>query len=90
MAKEGLLYKFFQNWKNRRLNKAANKLVKDNPGLEKALKDWDNALNWCDILNERDPHSRFLGWRAAILGMKGKIDDAQECLILYLNYNKVF
>ena len=43
MAKEGLLYKFFQNWKNRRLNKAANKLVRDNPGLEKALKDWDNA-----------------------------------------------
>ena len=43
MAKEGLLYKFFQNWKNRRLNKAANKLVRDNPGLEKALKKWDDA-----------------------------------------------
>ena len=45
MAREGLLYKFFQNWKNRRLNKAANKLVKDNPGLEKELKDWDNAAD---------------------------------------------
>ena len=44
-SREGLLYKFFQNWKNRRLNKAANKLVKDNPVLEKALKDWDNAAD---------------------------------------------
>ena len=44
-SREGLLYKFFQNWKNRRLNKAANKLVKDNPGLEKALKDCDNAAD---------------------------------------------
>ena len=42
-SREGLLYKFFQNWKNRRLNKAANKLVKDNPGLEKALKNYDDA-----------------------------------------------
>jgi len=42
-SKEGLLYKFFQNWKNKRLNKAANKLVKDNPGLEKALKNYDDA-----------------------------------------------
>ena len=42
-SREGLLYKFFQNWKNRRLNKAAGKLVKDNPGLEKSLKKWDDA-----------------------------------------------
>ena len=44
-SREGLLYKFFRNWKTRRLNKAANKLVRDNPGLEKALKDWDNAAD---------------------------------------------
>ena len=42
-SREGLLYKFFQNWKNSRLNKAADKLVKGNPGLEKALKNWDDA-----------------------------------------------
>ena len=42
-SREGLLHKFFQNWKNRRLNKAADKLVKDNPGLEKSLKKWDDA-----------------------------------------------
>ena len=42
-SREGLLYKFFRNWKTRRLNKAANKFVRDNPGLEKALKKWDDA-----------------------------------------------
>ncbi|MFL2807229.1 MAG: tetratricopeptide repeat protein [Paracoccaceae bacterium] len=50
-----------------------------------ALKDWDNALNWCDVLNERDPHSRFLGWRAAILAMKGNTDEAKEYLLKYQN-----
>jgi len=48
-----------------------------------ALKDWDNALNWCDVLNERDPHSRFLGWRAAILAMKGNTDEAKEYLLKF-------
>ena len=48
-----------------------------------ALNDWDNALNWCDVLNERDPHSRFLGWRAAILAMKGNIDEAKEYLLKF-------
>lgn len=43
MAREGLLYKFFQNWKDKRLNKAADKLVKDNPGLEQALRNLDSA-----------------------------------------------
>jgi hypothetical protein len=42
-SRAGLVYKFFRNWKNRRLNKVADKLVKDNPGLEKALRDWDDA-----------------------------------------------
>ena len=42
-SREGLLNKFFQNWKNKRLNKGADKLVRDNPGLEKSLKDWDDA-----------------------------------------------
>ncbi len=48
-----------------------------------ALNDWNNALNWCDILHERDPHSRFLGWRAAILAMKGDADTAKEYLAKY-------
>ena len=48
-----------------------------------ALNDWDNALNWCDILHERDPHSRFLGWRAAILAMKGDPATAKEYLAKY-------
>ena len=42
-SREGLLHKFFQNWKNRRLNKVADKLVKDNPDLEQALRKWDDA-----------------------------------------------
>ena len=42
-SRDGLVYKFFRNWKNRRLNKVADKLVKDNPGLEKALRDYDGA-----------------------------------------------
>ena len=40
---EGLLNKFFEKWKKKRLNKAADKLIKDNPGLEKSLKKWDDA-----------------------------------------------
>ena len=43
--RENLIYKFFQNWKNRRLNRAAEKLVRDNPGLEKALRDYDAAAD---------------------------------------------
>ena len=42
-SREGLLNKFFQNWKNKRLNKAADKLVKDNPDLEKALRNYEDV-----------------------------------------------
>ena len=48
-----------------------------------ALKDWENALYWCDTLFERDPHSRFIGWKAAILGSMGKIADGKEYLAKY-------
>ena len=48
-----------------------------------ALKDWDKALYWCDTLFERDPHSRFIGWKAAILGSMGKIADGKEYLAKY-------
>ncbi|MEE2775065.1 MAG: adenylate/guanylate cyclase domain-containing protein [Pseudomonadota bacterium] len=48
-----------------------------------ALKDWGNALHWCDTLNERGPHSRFIGWKAAILGNMGKISEAKSHLALF-------
>ena len=43
-----------------------------------ALKDQEKALYWCDTLFERDPHSRLIGWKAAILGSMGKIADGKE------------
>ena len=49
-SRQGLLNKFFQNWKNKRLNRAADKLVKDNPDIEKALKILDNAA--ADLLKK--------------------------------------
>ena len=42
-SREGLVYKFFRNWKTRRLNRVADKLVKDNPVLEQALRNLDSA-----------------------------------------------
>jgi hypothetical protein len=39
--REGLVFKFFKNWKQNRLNKFAKKMLKDNPGLEASLKKWD-------------------------------------------------
>tara|TARA_A100001201_G_scaffold138561_1_gene129588 strand:- start:643 stop:840 length:198 start_codon:yes stop_codon:yes gene_type:complete len=47
--KSSLLFKLFDKWKKRRLNKTAKKLLKQNPGLEKELKalddEWSKALN---------------------------------------------
>jgi len=40
-SKEGMVFKFFEKWKQKRLNKFAKKMLKDNPGLEKDLKDLD-------------------------------------------------
>ena len=39
--KQGMVYNFFQKWKEKRLNKFAKQALKDNPDLEKALKDID-------------------------------------------------
>jgi hypothetical protein len=36
--REGLIYKFFEKWKQNKLNKFANNMLKDNPQLEKDLK----------------------------------------------------
>ena len=55
-SRQGLLNKFFQNWKNKRLNRAADKLVKDNPDIEKALKNLDNAA--ADLLKKLQQKNR--------------------------------
>ena len=40
-SREGMLFKFFEKWKEKRLNKFTKQALKDNPDLEKALKDID-------------------------------------------------
>ena len=39
------IFKFFEKWKQKRLNKLAKKMLKDNPGLEKSMKKMDDALD---------------------------------------------
>jgi len=46
MAKrEGLIYKFFEKWRDRKLNKLAKSMLRSNPELEKALKDLGNEFD---------------------------------------------
>ena len=42
--KEGLIYKFFEKWKDRKLNKLAKSMLRGNPELEKALKDLGDSF----------------------------------------------
>ena len=44
-SKESMLFKFFQNWKQKRLNKFAKKALKDNPELEKHLRALDAEMD---------------------------------------------
>ena len=45
MAKrEGLIYKFFEKWKDRKLNKLAKSMLRGNPELEKRLKDLGDSF----------------------------------------------
>ena len=44
-SREGMLFKFFEKWKQKRLNKHAKKMLKDNPELEKSMKKMDDALD---------------------------------------------
>ena len=37
-GREGMIFKFFEKWKQRKMNDFANKMLKDNPSLEKDLK----------------------------------------------------
>ena len=43
--KQGMVYNFFQKWKEKRLNKFAKDMLKDNPGLENDLKKIDNSMH---------------------------------------------
>jgi hypothetical protein len=36
-SRENMIFKFFEKWKQNRLNKFAKKALKDNPDLEKTL-----------------------------------------------------
>tara|TARA_Y100000593_G_scaffold79828_1_gene148754 strand:- start:7373 stop:7552 length:180 start_codon:yes stop_codon:yes gene_type:complete len=47
---ENLIWKFFEKWKEKRLSKAAKKILKDNPGLESALKKIDDG--WAETRKE--------------------------------------
>jgi len=38
-GREGLIYKFFEKWKNKKLNKFAKDLLKKDPKLNKNLED---------------------------------------------------
>jgi len=40
-SQDSMLFRFFEKWKQRRLNKLAKKTLKDNPELEKSLKQLD-------------------------------------------------
>ena len=42
--KQGMVYNFFQKWKEKRLNKFAKDMIKDNPDLEKDLRKIDNSM----------------------------------------------
>jgi len=49
-SKDGMLFKFFQNWKQKRLNKFAKNMIKKNPQLEKDLRKLDAIAG--DILKD--------------------------------------
>ena len=40
-SKEGMFFKFFEKWKEKRLNSFAKKMLKDNPKFKKDLEDMD-------------------------------------------------
>ena len=43
-SKDGMLFKFFEKWKNNRLNKLGKKILKDNPQLEKDIQKMDDTM----------------------------------------------
>tara|TARA_Y100000004_G_scaffold95811_1_gene107278 strand:+ start:546 stop:719 length:174 start_codon:yes stop_codon:yes gene_type:complete len=49
-SREGMIFKFFEKWKQNRLNSFAKKMLKDNPKLEKNLKELDKMAD--DMLKQ--------------------------------------
>ena len=49
-SKEGMIFKFFEKWKQNRLNSFAKKMLKDNPQLEKDLQKLDSIAK--DAINQ--------------------------------------
>ena len=43
--KEGLVFKFFKAWKNKKLNSLAKKMLRDSPSLEKDMRRMDKAFD---------------------------------------------
>ena len=53
-SKEGMIFKFFEKWKQRRLSKFAKQTLKDIPELESALRELDDEYKKVlDILAKR-------------------------------------
>lgn len=50
--KEGMIFKFFEKWKQNKLNKFAKNMLKDNPTLEKNLRIMDKSME--KVLNDLD------------------------------------
>ncbi len=42
--KEGMIFKFFEKWKDRKLNSFAKNMLKGNPQLEKDLKELGDSF----------------------------------------------
>lgn len=42
--REGLVFKFFKSWKDKKLNSLAKKMLKDSPSLEKDMRQMDKAF----------------------------------------------
>ena len=43
-SREGMLFKFFEKWKDRKLNSFAKNMLKGNPQLEKDLKELGDSF----------------------------------------------
>ena len=58
-SKESMLFKFFEKWKQKRLNKFAKQALKDNPSLEKTLIKMDNDYKELTKKLEKQPKRTF-------------------------------
>tara|TARA_R100000008_G_C3544325_1_gene146653 strand:- start:480 stop:713 length:234 start_codon:yes stop_codon:yes gene_type:complete len=45
LNEQNIIWKFLEKWKQRKLGKLAKSLIKDNPQLEKDLRDLDNKTD---------------------------------------------